>query len=397
MTIELLQRPDPASAFYRSETGKSTLSTAAQKGAQMEGSNRFDEGATTAPLTRETPYGSQQQPPIGEDPGYAYGRPQGYGYGRWGGPRGGSYGGPRRRPIETRPFFLTSEFLVTVLAIVALGITAGAMDIVDARLTWILTAAMVFGYVLSRGLAKAGSQSQSFDPREELLQRGVGDGSEQQRHATAQQEPVGGGYAYGSEQGYGMRSGQAGGRRSPVETTPFFLTSEFLGTLLAVVAVALTAAAMDNLGARLTWILIAAMVFTYALSRGLAKAGTRSYSFDPREDLLRRDRPTGDQQPVQEPIGRPAMHAIETKPFFLTSEFLGTVLGIVAIAISAAAIDVLDVRLTWILITAMVCGYVLSRGIAKIGVRSHGVDPREELLRRAVESGGARREPAGQR
>jgi ABC-type uncharacterized transport system permease subunit len=73
--------------------------------------------------------------------------------------------------------------------------------------------------------------------------------------------------------------------------------------------------------------------------------------------------------------------AIETKPFFLTSEFLGTTLAIVAIAISAAAIDILDVRLTWILITAMVCGYVLSRGLAKIGIKSHALDPREQLLR----------------
>jgi hypothetical protein len=45
----------------------------------------------------------------------------------------------------------------------------------------------------------------------------------------------------------------------------------------------------------------------------------------------------------------------------------------------------------------MVCGYVLSRGIAKVGIKSSSFDPREELLRRAVESRGAERQPTAQR
>jgi hypothetical protein len=337
---------------------------------------------------------------------YGYGGPpQEYGYGQWGRPRyRGRYGGRRPGQIETRPFFLTSEFIGTVLAIVALGITAGVMDIVDARLTWILTAAMVFGYVVSRGLAKSGSDSHSFDPRDELMRRGLGDGGaggQQHRTAGGAAQPAGeGGSVVPQTQvpAYDAASRRGSVGAHPVETRPFFLTSEFVATLLAVVSVALTAAAMDNLGARLTWILISAMVVTYAVSRGLAKAGTRSYSFDPREDLLRSSRPAGDQT-ASAPTGRPGFgpRPIETRPFFLTSEFLGTLLAIVAIAISAAAIDVLDVRLTWILITAMVCGYVLSRGIAKVGIKSSTFDPREELLRRAVESRGTERQPAGQR
>jgi hypothetical protein len=56
------------------------------------------------------------------------------------------------------------------------------------------------------------------------------------------------------------------------------------------------------------------------------------------------------------------------------------------------------VRLTWILITAMVCGYVLSRGIAKIGIGSDVADPRELLLHRAADgSGQQQRQPASQR
>ena len=167
--------------------------------------------------------------------------------------------------------------------------------------------------------------------------------------------------------------------RNPIETKPFFLTSEFVGTLLAIIALASTAAAMPNLGARITWILIAALVFSYAISRGLAKAATRSYSVDPRESLLTGD--GGAQH--QQSLGGPRAGyggGIETKPSFLTSEFLGTVLAIVALAISTAVLDSLNVRLGWILITAMVCGYVVSRGIAKVGVKSYAFDPREDVL-----------------
>jgi hypothetical protein len=262
------------------------------------------------------------------------------------------------------------------------------MDIVDARLTWILTAAMVVGYVVSRGVAKAASRSYSVDPREDVLRERARPDAETQQLPPRE-------HAMGPGAGF-ARDGNAG---FPAETKPFFVTSEFLVTALAIVAVAITAASMPNLGARLTWILVAAMVVTYALSRGLAKAGTRSYAFDPREELLRRAGGAA-AEPSTHPVGGRVGtgQAIETKPFFVTSEFLGTVLAIVAIAISAAAIDILNVRLTWILITAMVCGYVLSRGIAKIGIGSHAGDPRELLLHRAADgSVHQQHQPAPQR
>jgi hypothetical protein len=62
----------------------------------------------------------------------------------------------------------------------------------------------------------------------------------------------------------------------------------------------------------------------------------------------------------------------ETKPFFLTSEFL-TFLGIlIALAIALGATDSLNQFHGWVLITAIGCAYILSRGIAKSGTR----DPR---------------------
>jgi hypothetical protein len=72
---------------------------------------------------------------------------------------------------ETRPFFVTSEFLVYVLLIMGLGITASTSDSVDARFFWEWTTLASIAYMLSRGFAKSGSRSRSWDPREDLGDR----------------------------------------------------------------------------------------------------------------------------------------------------------------------------------------------------------------------------------
>ena len=64
----------------------------------------------------------------------------------------------------------------------------------------------------------------------------------------------------------------------------------------------------------------------------------------------------------------------ETKPFFLTSEFLTLVAAVAAVAIAMAASDVLDANRGWLLITALAVAYILSRGIAKAGTRYAGRD-----------------------
>jgi hypothetical protein len=74
-------------------------------------------------------------------------------------------------------------------------------------------------------------------------------------------------------------------RQYPIETKPFFLTSEFVGSLLVIAGIAITAAASDAFGAWRAWILITAVTVGYLVSRGIAKSGTRSNSFDPRENL----------------------------------------------------------------------------------------------------------------
>ena len=101
----------------------------------------------------------------------------------------------------------------------------------------------------------------------------------------AQHQPQG--YAYGPPQGYGGPTswGMRPRREYPIETKPFFLTSEFVGSVLAIAGIAITAAASDAFGAWRAWLLITAIVVGYMLSRGIAKSGTRSHSSDPRENV----------------------------------------------------------------------------------------------------------------
>ena len=81
---------------------------------------------------------------------------------RWGG---------APRPIhdsETRPFFVTSEFLAYALFLMGLGITASTSPSIDARFFWTAATVITAAYMLARGIAKSGSRSRSHDPRDDL-------------------------------------------------------------------------------------------------------------------------------------------------------------------------------------------------------------------------------------
>ena len=73
--------------------------------------------------------------------------------------------------------------------------------------------------------------------------------------------------------------------QSPIETKPFYLTSEFVGSVLVIAGIAITAVSSDAFGAWRAWILITAISAAYVISRGIAKAATRSHADDPREQL----------------------------------------------------------------------------------------------------------------
>jgi hypothetical protein len=65
---------------------------------------------------------------------------------------------------ETKPFYRTSEFIVFI-ALAAVVIVAGYSDrdSLDLFRTWALVTALGAAYILSRGLAKAGSREGSRD------------------------------------------------------------------------------------------------------------------------------------------------------------------------------------------------------------------------------------------
>jgi hypothetical protein len=73
--------------------------------------------------------------------------------------------------------------------------------------------------------------------------------------------------------------------RGSAETRPFYLTSEFVGTLICVIGIAITAAIAADLDSHRASALIAGLVSAYTISRGIAKSGSRSHAFDPRENV----------------------------------------------------------------------------------------------------------------
>jgi hypothetical protein len=73
------------------------------------------------------------------------------------------------RTPETKPFYMTSEFLVWLITVIALVI-AGAVvgsgdhgDVLRANLVWILFTAVSFAYIISRGISKAGTKYRDRD------------------------------------------------------------------------------------------------------------------------------------------------------------------------------------------------------------------------------------------
>jgi hypothetical protein len=75
-----------------------------------------------------------------------------------------NYVGYGRRPYaETKPFFMTSEFLMAIVAIAAFAIALGTNDLVDGFRGWLLIAIVVSAYIVSRGIAKAGARDPNPD------------------------------------------------------------------------------------------------------------------------------------------------------------------------------------------------------------------------------------------
>src|SRR3954453_2707883 len=130
-----------------------------------------------------------------------------------------------------------------------------------------------------------------YDDRDTAITRDPLQGQGQQQYQQPMQpqyQPPYAGYGYGSPYGRGYGTGYGFGMRRQggwSETKPFFMTSEFLATLLGVIAIAITAGVAEDLDSRLATALIAGLIAFYTLSRGIAKSGTRSRATDPRDEL----------------------------------------------------------------------------------------------------------------
>ena len=67
------------------------------------------------------------------------------------------------RREETKASFMTTEFWAMVAAVVGILVAAQQADNFDAPRAWTLVAAVVIGYMVSRGLAKSGTAHRDRD------------------------------------------------------------------------------------------------------------------------------------------------------------------------------------------------------------------------------------------
>jgi hypothetical protein len=135
----------------------------------------------TPPPGGQYPPGGQVPPPPPpqayppQHPGYGQ---QGYGGHEQGGPglteRAGDVASAVQRRVrtpETKPFYLTSEFLVWAFCVIAV-IIAGAVigngdhgDVLRANTVWLFITIISFAYIISRGISKAGTKYRDYDRR----------------------------------------------------------------------------------------------------------------------------------------------------------------------------------------------------------------------------------------
>jgi len=147
------------------------------------------------------------------------------------------------------------------------------------------------------------------------------------------------------------------------ETKEFFKTSEFLLWLVACLGVLIaSAAAPDVLDARGAWGLVTMLSIAYMVSRGLAKAGTHRADWNYSEHGYGADQ--GFQAQVNEHVSTP-----ETKEFFKTSEFAVWGITVLGILLASAIVDIFDAGSAWRYISFTTGGYIISRGLSKIGTR----------------------------
>ncbi len=103
----------------------------------------YDQQRGDTAIRDRTQDGQQQQPGIAD---------QLFGYGN--------------RPFaETKPFFMTSEFLAFLVVGAGVLIAAWQADNLDAPRAWLITSIVTAAYIVSRGFAKSGTRDPNPDRR----------------------------------------------------------------------------------------------------------------------------------------------------------------------------------------------------------------------------------------
>lgn len=254
---------------------------------------------------------------------------------------------------ETKEFFRTSEFLLWALAVLGVLIASAMNEEFDSPAAWTVITVVTTGYIVSRGLAKAGTP-RGWDDQywASGSQTDLDDGRLGARRVDPRSDRT-------MDLGRGDvadRADEAAERfmeevRTP-ETKDFFRTSEFLMWLLGVAGILVASAFEDGFGTGPAWTLITILSGGYILSRGLAKAGTaRGWDIDA-------SRRYGRLSEASTP---------ETKESFRTSELGVLVLTILGLLLAAGADSGFDAGSAWRLIAGVATAYMISRGIAKIG------------------------------
>jgi len=67
--------------------------------------------------------------------------------------------------VETKPAFKTTEIVVWALSVIGVLIAAAVTENLDGHDAWKYVTWLSIGYMVSRGLAKAGSYQHDDDPR----------------------------------------------------------------------------------------------------------------------------------------------------------------------------------------------------------------------------------------
>jgi len=71
----------------------------------------------------------------------------------------------RRDTVETKPAFKTTELVIWALTVAGVLIAAAVTENLDGHDAWKYVSWLSIGYMISRGLAKAGSYAKDNDPR----------------------------------------------------------------------------------------------------------------------------------------------------------------------------------------------------------------------------------------